>query len=313
MSGPGRQPITGVGRSRRRRSGSGARADAAAAGGGREGPVGRMVGWVCVSLRLIPLGTNGYIPSHGRQTMCFLLLDGEGALLLDAGTGMARLLDPRLQAMLAGVARLDILLTHYHLDHVVGLSYLPAVWRERPVRLFCPAPPLVDLGPERALGQLLSPPLFPIGISEFPSPVEVVTLDGTGEHRIGALPVRLRRQSHPGGSAGVRLGDALAYTTDTSADDATAELARGVALLLHEAWATDAEAQASDPGGHGHSAAAGVARVARGAGVARLMPVHHHPGRTEEEVRAMARSIAAQAGDGIEVVVPEEGRVYELG
>lgn len=244
--------------------------------------------------------------------MCFLLLDGEGALLLDAGTGMARLLEPRVRELLAGVARLDILLTHYHLDHVVGLSYLPAVWRDRPVRLFCPAPPLVDLGPERALGQLLSPPLFPIGISEFPSAVEVVELDGTGDCRIGSLPVRLRRQRHPGGSLGVRLGDRIAYTTDTSADDETSELARGVSLLLHEAWATDEEARANDPGQHGHSAAGGVARVARGAGVARLMPVHHHPGRTEEEVRALARSIAEQAGEGIEVVVAEEGRVYEM-
>lgn len=263
-----------------------------------------------MTLRLVPLGTNGYIPSHGRQTMCFLLLGESEALLLDAGTGLARLVEPEIQQLLAPYPRLDVLLTHYHLDHVVGLSYLPGLWRDRPVRLHCPAPPLVDLGPERALGQLLSPPLFPIPLSEFPSPVEVVPMNGAGTHRIGSLTVRLRRQDHPGGSAGVRLGDLLAYVTDTAADDATSEFARGVRLLLHEAWASDAEARETDPGGHGHSAAAGVARVARGAGAARLMPVHHHPARTAEEVRDLAGAIQEQVGAGVEVVVPEEGKVY---
>lgn len=264
-----------------------------------------------MTLRLVPLGTNGYIPSHGRQTMCFLVV-GEGeALLLDAGTGLGRLLQPEIAGLLADCPRLEILLTHYHLDHVVGLSYLPGVWRERPVRLHCPAPPLVDGEPENAMARLLSPPFFPIELAQFPSGVEVVPVDGSGEHRIGSLTLRLRRQSHPGGSAGVRVGDLFVYATDTSADEATAELARGVPLLLHEAWATDDEARAADPGGHGHSASAGVARVARAAGVARLMPVHHHPARSEAGVAALAGEIARQA-PGVEVLVPEEGRIYPL-
>lgn len=270
-----------------------------------------MVRSIVVTLRLVPLGTNGYIPSHGRQTMCFLLLAEEQALMLDAGTGLGRLVQPEIAALLAPYERLDILLSHYHLDHVIGLSYFPGVWRERPVAIYGPRPPIVDGDPEAAIDRLIGPPLFPIPISGFPSRVEVIPLDGPGVHQIGAFPVRLRRQSHPGGSAGVRIGDLLAYTTDTAADDATADFARGVGLLLHEAWATDAEAGKADPGAHGHSASAGVARVARAAGVARLMPVHHHPARRREEVEALAREIARQAPE-VEVLVPEEGRVYPL-
>ena len=264
-----------------------------------------------MSFRLVPLGTNGYIPSHGRKTMCFLLLGDDEALLLDAGTGLARLLEPAILELLAPYPRLDILLTHYHLDHVIGLSYLPGVWRHRPVRLHCPGRPLVDADPAQALKQLLSPPLFPIEIASFPSGVEVIPLDGAGAHRIGSLAIRLRRQNHPGGSVGVRIGDLLAYVTDTSTDDATADFARGVGLLLHEVWASDDEARAQDPASHGHSAAADVARLARAAGVTRLMPIHHHPARSESEVCALARSIASNA-PGIEVLVPEEGRIYPL-
>ncbi|MGD2114802.1 MAG: MBL fold metallo-hydrolase, partial [Acidobacteriota bacterium] len=76
-------------------------------------------------MRLIPLGTNGYIPTHGRQTMCFLVRFEDRALLLDAGTGVARLLEPRVRELLEGVEQLDVILSHFHLDHVIGLSYLP--------------------------------------------------------------------------------------------------------------------------------------------------------------------------------------------
>ena len=124
--------------------------------------------------------------------------------------------------------------------------YLPGLWPDRPVRIAGPAPPLADRGPREALEALLNPPLCGLPLAEFPMPVEIVELR---EERaeVAGLPIRLRRQHHPGGSVGVRLGDALAYVTDTSPDPATVELARGVDLLLHEVWKTDAEAAAGRP------------------------------------------------------------------
>jgi hypothetical protein len=47
------------------------------------------------------------------------------------------------------------------------------------------------------------------------------------------------------------------------------------------------------------------------AGVRQLMPVHHHPKRSDADIRRLARSIEKQAG--IEVIVPQEGKVYQLG
>lgn len=260
------------------------------------------------SLRLMPLGINGYMPSAGRQTMAFLVLVGEeGAILLDAGSGVARLLEPEPREMLAGRSALDVILTHYHLDHVIGLSYLPGVRPAGKVRIHAPGPPLVDADPAEALCRLIHPPLFPIPLSEFPMPIELERL--TAEScEIAGLPVRLRRQSHPGGSVGLRLGDALAYVTDTVADQGTVELARGVDLLLHEVWAGSGE----EVGAGGHSAAADVAEIARAAGVRRLMPIHHHPARTEADLERLGVELQGLA-DGVEVVHPLEGRVYEIG
>lgn len=256
-------------------------------------------------MRLIPLGTNGYFPSHGRQTMCFLLRDGDDALLLDAGTGAARLAEPSVRALLEDVAALDLLLTHYHLDHVVGISYLPGIWPERPIRIWAPCPPLVDADPAEALCKLIHPPLFPLPLPEFPMRVEVERIrDDAAE--VGSRTLRFRSQEHPGGSLGVRLGDALAYVTDTVADDATAPFVAGVDLLLHEVWVGGDE-EASNVG---HSGARDVARLAEKAGVRRLMPVHHNPRHSADDLQELARELAD--GTSAEVLLPVEGTVYEV-
>ena len=259
-------------------------------------------------MRLIPLGTNGYYPSHGRQTMAHLVLTDSAAILLDAGTGVARLGEATIRRYLDGHEILDVVLSHYHLDHVVGLSYLPAVWPSRPVRLHAPGPPLVDADPGEAICRLIHPPLFPITLPEFPMPVELVRLVAE-RTEIAGLEVRLRRQEHPGGSVGLRLGgDRLAYVTDTVGEAATAELAAGVELLLHEVWMGSAE----EAGARGHSSADRVARLAVEAGVKALMPVHHHPEHSRQDLDSLASELAS-AAPGVAILMPEEGKVYAVG
>ena len=257
-------------------------------------------------MRLIPLGTNGYIPTYGRQTMCFLVRFDDQAVLLDAGTGAARLMEPSIRLLLEGVAQLDVVLTHFHLDHVVGLSYLPGVWPERPVVIHAPAPPLVDADPREALCRLIQPPLFPIPLTEFPMRVDLepVASDGFG---IGGLEIRLRSQDHPGGSVGIRVGEDLAYVTDTTPQEGSAQLASGVDLLIHEVWVGSGGEKAA----HGHSAAPEVARLADLAGARRLMPAHHHPSHTARDLERLRDELAG--GTEAEVVLPEEGRVYTIG
>lgn len=257
-------------------------------------------------MKLIPLGTNGYFPSFGRQTMSTLVLDGGTALLLDAGTGVGRLIEPRMRELLSPFARLDVLLSHYHLDHLVGLSYLGGVF-PGPVRIFGPAPPLSDVSPEEALS-IFRPPWFPKRLADSPS-VEIVAVSET-EWALGRLPVRMRRQAHPGGSAGIRLGDRFAYCVDAAIDPGAADFLAGAEVLFHEVWLTDEEAKSEPPGRSGHSAAGAVAALAAAAGVRRLFPVHHHPKRTasglEELVRGMRR-------EGVEVELPREGSILTAG
>ena len=263
-------------------------------------------------LRLAALGAAGYFPSAGRQTMSFLVVAGEVRLLLDAGTGVSRLAQPEIAAELPPGAMLDVLLTHYHLDHVVGLSFLPNLARERRLTIHAPAPPLTQFGPE-ALDRLLTPPLFPLPIDRWAMPTSVRSYgaDGPTLESAGGLSIRVRAQKHPGGSVGVRIGDELAYVTDTVMDPATADFVRGVKLLLHEVWLSEEEAAVEDAAKTGHSDAGAVADLAKSAGVGKLWVVHHHPRRSPEAVAAMAERMAARAG--LPVEVPVEGRFVQVG
>jgi len=254
-------------------------------------------------VRLIPLGTNGYFPSFGRQTMSFLVLTGSQALLLDAGTGVSRLIEPDVAALVTDYRELDIVLSHYHLDHVIGLSHLPTAWPHGRIRLYAPAPPMLATEPEAALERLMSPPLFPASFRSFPGRFEVIRACETLE--IGELTLRLWPQRHPGGSVGIRLGDEIAYVTDTAVDLDNAEKVAGVDLLLHELWSNDEEAALSADRGHSHVTA--VAEFAKAAKVGRLMPVHHHPKRSEAEIRDMSCRLASLPG--IPAVASVEGQV----
>lgn len=261
-----------------------------------------------MTLELVPLGTNGFYPSYARQTMSFLVRSGNDALLLDAGTGVGRLFTSHPQ-LLAGVERLDILLTHYHLDHTAGLAVLSHAWR-KPLVLHLPEEPLVDTSSgAEALRRLLSPPLFPLPLDRFAATLEIRPYSGASLRLLG-LPVDLRRQQHPGGSVGVRLGDALAYITDTAADSATVDFCRGVVVLLHETWVTDAEARENPRLLTGHAAIADVLHIA-GASAARcLMPVHHQPKRTPADLQAMIEDLQRRADS--QVVLGDEGQPYPL-
>jgi ribonuclease BN (tRNA processing enzyme) len=212
-----------------------------------------------VALRAWLLGGGGWIPNGLRETTCVLLRDGEHALFLDAGTGLRRAItDPEL---LAGVTRIDIALTHFHLDHTCGLGYTPAL----PVvpTIWAPGQWLYDTPSAALLAPLRTAPFSP---SEAAGEIRELH----DAQRIGAFDLAARAQPrhwHP--TAGLRVGDRLALITDTAYDPGSAPFARGVDHLLHEAW--------SLTGDEGDASAAEAAQVAREASARRLTLVHLHP------------------------------------
>jgi ribonuclease BN (tRNA processing enzyme) len=214
----------------------------------------------------ILLGSGGWIPTSRRETCCAYLRDGDRALVIDAGTGIQRLIER--QELLDGVERLDIVLTHFHLDHVAGLSYLPAL----PVvpTVWGPGALLYDRRTEEILGRLLGHPLFAATPGELTAGIHEVP---DGPFEIGPFRLATRAQLlHTDPTLALRIGDTLTYCTDTAADRGNEEFAAGSRLLFHEAWyAQDSTADQT------HSAAGEAGRIAAAAGVERLVLIHVSP------------------------------------
>jgi ribonuclease BN (tRNA processing enzyme) len=230
---------------------------------------------------LLLLGSAGWIPTGERETCCALLREGPEAIAIDAGTGLRRLVTDH--ALLDGVERLTILLTHFHLDHTAGLSFVPAL-RER-VRCEVVGPGAAVYGtPTRAiLDRLLGSPLFPSSPDRMFAAVRELEPGGL---RLGDTPITWRRQDlHTDPTVAYRIGDAFAYCTDTAEDAATARFAAGTAVLLHEAVFGGDRTDSTS-----HAAAGEAARIARDAGVDRLVLIHRTvEAATDDELVSAAR------------------------
>ena len=215
-------------------------------------------------MKLLLLGTAGYHPNESRQTACLML--PEAGIVLDAGTGFFRVRE-HLQT-----PTLDILLTHAHLDHVVGLTFLLSTEWERTLERITVHGEAAKLAAVRE--HLLADELFPAPLpcAWQPLPAGPVEIAGA---RI--TPFAL---AHPGGSVGYRLdwpSRSLAYVTDTTAaaDAAYASAIRGVDLLVHECNFRDSEQAWAIK--TGHSCTSAVATIAKQAAVKRLVLLHFNP------------------------------------
>lgn len=245
------------------------------------------------------LGSGGWIPTAERETACALVRRGDDALVLDAGTGLQRLVADA--ALLDGVRRLDIVLTHFHLDHVCGLAYVPAL----PVTptVWAPGAWLYGVPSAELLDPLRRAPISPSEPGELG---EVRELE-VGVQAVGTFGLTTRTQPrHWAPTAGLRVEDAIALVTDTAYDPGSAELARDVAHLLHEAWSTSDEPVAAE----GDATAAEAGQVAKDAGARRLTLIHVNPRWSDTEaLLADARHLMPEAElgrDGIELSLLEK-------
>lgn len=214
-------------------------------------------------MQIVLLGAGGYHPNSHRHTACMML--PELGIVLDAGTAAFRI------PQYLQTDHLDIYLSHAHLDHVMGLTFL--------IGLFDDPQKITVRGEAEKLdairNHLFSKLLFPIdpGLKLQPLADSPIALPGDGT--LTWFPV-----NHPGGAVGYRLdwpGHSLAYVTDTVASTDAAYLPhiQNVDLLIHEAYFDDAQRNLAVR--TGHSCVTDVAEVAAAVNAKRLVLTHMNP------------------------------------
>ena len=257
---------------------------------------------------------------YGGNTSCVEVRSRDGSVVvLDAGTGIRRLgcvIGPE-------VRRLDLLLTHLHLDHIEGLGFFGPLFRPGlEVHIWGPASTTLDL--RARLSRYLSPPLFPVRLRDLPCQLELHDVVGVDRIRLGELEVRPALVCHPGPTVGFRIseGDAsLAYLPDhepalgsvdfprESKWTSGFELAADVDLLIHDAQYGDEEY--ADRVGWGHSSLRDLLAFATAVRAARVVPIHYDPSHSDDELDRRFED-ARRTSLPFDFVPGVEGATFEL-
>jgi ribonuclease Z len=278
-----------------------------------------------MDLSLFFAGTAGSVPTARRGLPALLLRAGGDRILFDCGEGTQQQL---LRSI--GLPELDaIFVTHYHLDHWLGLLGVLKTFdlrgRERPLSIYGPPGLRTLLDAMRpAWGRVA----FPLALEEL-DPHEEVAFGGYTvapfpvEHRVRAYGYAFAEDERPGrfdaeaaAALGVRPGPdfgrlqegetvggvrpeqvlgeprrgrRIVISGDTAPCQATEVFAHEADLLVHEATFLDDELARARE--TGHSTARQAAEIASAAGVKLLALTHLSTRYFPRDVRDEARAV----------------------
>ena len=274
-----------------------------------------------ISLR----GVRGSIPTtdpetayYGGNTSCVVVTEKGWMLVLDGGSGMQRfnLLDN------TTTRRVDILLTHLHLDHIQGLGFFKP--------LFDPAFDVHIWGPvtntnslHSRLSRYLSPPLFPVLLRELPCRLTLHDVENSS-FEIGPFTVASRYVIHPGPTVGFRIqGEHSVFTYIPDHEPALGsldpankkwvsgiDLALNADLLLHDAQYNAQEY--ANRCGWGHCSMDDAAKFAWLADVKRLLLTHHDPGHTDKQLNELFADLKRRNNYSFKCELAAQGMEIEL-
>jgi ribonuclease BN (tRNA processing enzyme) len=219
--------------------------------------------------------------------------------------------------------RIDILLTHLHMDHIQGLGFF-APLRRPGWEVHIWGPGSTTLGLRARLSRYLSPPTFPVLLRELPCELHLHEV-ACGDFEIGEFRISSELVCHPNPTVGFRLRaptGVVTYLPDHEPALGTRRfplapewtsgfaLAEGADLLIHDAQYTSQEY--TDRVGFGHSSMTQALQFGALAGVSHLVPFHHDPGHSDEDLDRQLAQAVTEAGPAYAVLPGQEGAVFEL-
>ena len=278
-------------------------------------------------MRVTLWGTRGSLPNAGPETVryggntsCVEVRGSAGTVLvLDAGTGIRRLGS----CLNGGMRRVDLLLTHLHMDHIQGLGFFGPLYRpDMDVHIW--GPPSATMNLRARLARYLSPPLFPVRIRDLPCTLTFHDVH-PGEFEIGEFKIKADQVSHPGPTLGFRIsenGGALTYMPDHEPVPGGGELppeddwisgfalAEGADVLVHDSQYS--REQYPEHIGWGHSYVEQTLRFADKAGARKLVTFHHDPAHDDAMLDRMLEDALRAFRPGCTIQPGQEGAVIDI-
>ena len=271
-------------------------------------------------------GSRGSIPSpspdnnrYGGNTSCVQVTSENAFLVLDAGSGI-RCLNSQ---MPDGISRVDILLTHLHMDHIIGLGFFGPLYNSAvTVTIYGPNGTADNLGSR--LIRYLSPPLFPIRLHDLPCQLNLIEINQS-KFQIGDLTIKSAYVCHPGPTLGYRIESGkscFTYIPDHepvlgSSDFPNSpewtsgyDLAKDADLLFHDAQYTPEEYQPRI--GWGHSSIPDALTFAQMTAVKKMMFFHHDPSHSDGQLDNLLKAALKGKRYPFSVGIAAEGDSFIL-
>ncbi len=271
-------------------------------------------------------GVRGSLPTTSPETKEFggntscVEVEADGSLLvLDAGSGIQKLNF----SDNVNNSRVDILLTHLHIDHIQGLGFFKPLFNSSTeVHIWGPASNTQSL--RARLGRYFSPPLFPVYFRNLTCKLFFHEIENSS-FTIGPFSIQSSYVTHPGPTIGFRIKDrhgVFAYIPDhepalgckSLLKDVKwlsgSDLALGADLLLHDAQYTLQEY--NDKVGWGHSSMEDTLQFASLTGVKHLLFTHHDPMRSDVQLHEIYKLLKEKTSCQFPYEFAVEGLKIEL-
>lgn len=268
-------------------------------------------------------GVRGSLPyssrdtaEFGSNTPCVLVTSDSPAsppLILDAGSGIYGL-----NKTLHDAPAVIILFSHLHWDHILGLPYFHQFYKkDRTVYLVIENPAL-----EEAVLSLWDGIRFPISKEMLSADIHFITENSDHFLARHGYKVTSIRNNHPGIAYSYRIeaqNKSLVYATDnelhppmeifhTSYED-FCRFCNDADVLIHDAHFIKEEQK--DKKGWGHTTIREVVTLAQECNAKKTFFFHHHPLRTDAELKHLQNEIS-QTTPPFSLEFAREGNTYIL-
>ncbi len=239
--------------------------------------------------------------SFGGSTSCYMLRAGSETIFLDAGTGL-------LSAPTAYQNPPVFLLSHLHLDHLLGLGmYSRLSEKGAETTIYVPAG---DSDAVQAMDGVYSPPYWPLSLTTYGGDVRI--LAHQFPLQVGEITIDGMEGCHPGGVLCFRIqyrGKTLVYASDFEHEEPyfsdLIEFSQGADLVLYDGQYTEEEYEKKK--GFGHSTAEKGLELLERSGAGQLLIIHHDPSRTDRQLNDMEAKIGREnvryAREGEEILL----------
>jgi phosphoribosyl 1,2-cyclic phosphodiesterase len=238
---------------------------------------------------------------YGGHTSCVSVELGGDLLILDAGSGLQKL---GRSDLLKRHKTLHILLSHAHLDHIMGLPFFSPLYDSSYTVHFY-ASPAEGETVEGLLKKMLTPPFSPVTTETFRAKLHFHAFRAGETLTVAHHTILTHPLNHPGGSTGYRITSdtgSLSYITDTEhtvgqTDETLAAFIQNSDVFIYDSMLCDTNFTPYI--GWGHSTWQEGVRLKEKGNVKTFFIFHHSPEASDSVLNALAHTVEKQYGPDV--------------